>query len=228
MNTDRNAPPFNPIPPVVLGLAVAIVLIELVFQAGARGFAGGAGGVGWRIAAFNDYAFLPELFDRAIATGDWGNNAPLRMVSYLFLHQGFSHLIFVVVFLLALGKFVGEMFHPLAVLAIFFGAGAVGAATYGLVLDDPVALIGGYPGVYGLIGGYTFILWTGLGAMQQNRGKAFILIGFLMAFQLLFGLLFGGGNYWVAELGGFVAGFLLSFAVSPGGVARLLGKVRER
>ena len=35
-----------------------------------------------------------------MATGDWGNRAWLRMVSYLFLHENFTHLIFVAVFLL--------------------------------------------------------------------------------------------------------------------------------
>jgi membrane associated rhomboid family serine protease len=45
---------------------------------------------------------------------------------------------------------------------------------------------------------------------------------------LLFGLLFGVGWYWVAELAGFAAGFLLSFVVSPGGIARLRDQIRQR
>jgi membrane associated rhomboid family serine protease len=49
-----------------------------------------------------------------------------------------------------------------------------------------------------------------------------------MAIQLLFGLIFGSGWEWVAELSGFAAGFLLSFLVSPGGWARVRAKIRER
>lgn len=228
MRSDHSEAPFNPLPPAVVGLAALLVLIELVFQAGARGFAGGAEAVGWRIAAFNSFAFLPDLFERALATGEWQAGDLFRLVSYVFLHQGFAHLAFVIVFLLAMGKFVGELFHPAALLTVFFGSAICGALAYGLLLDDRIALIGGYPAVYGLIGAYTFVLWTGLGAMQQNRARAFLLIGFLMAFQLLFGLLFGGGNYWVAEFAGFCGGFILSFLVSPGGWRRVVGKLRQR
>ena len=47
--------PFNSIPPVVIVLGLAIFGIELVFQAGARGFAGGPGGVGWRLEAVRQF-----------------------------------------------------------------------------------------------------------------------------------------------------------------------------
>ena len=227
MRENYNVAPVNPLPPIVVALSVALVAIELIFQAGARGF-GGADAVGWRIAAFNDYAFIPDLFERSLITGQWALGDMVRLVSYVFVHQGFGHLAFVLVFLLAMGKYVGELFHPAAMVVVFFGSAITGAVVYGLVLDDRIALIGGYPAVYGLIGAYSFVLWTGLGAMQQNRAKAFTMIGFLMAFQLVFGLLFGGGNYWVAELAGFFAGFLVSFVVSPGGWARVMEKLRQR
>lgn len=50
----------------------------------------------------------------------------------------------------------------------------------------------------------------------------------LLGIQLLFGLFFGGGYEWVADLAGFATGFLLSFAVSPGGWARVKEKLRRR
>ena len=49
-----------------------------------------------------------------------------------------------------------------------------------------------------------------------------------MGIQLVFGLLFGGGQDWVADLAGFVAGFGLSFLVSPGGRARVVDRLRQR
>jgi len=227
MRSDHAESPFNALPPVVVALAVVLVAIELVFQAGAFGF-GGPDAVGWRIAAFNDYAFIPDLFERSLATGEWRLPDVMRLFTYVFVHMGFGHLAFVLVFLLAMGKYVGELFAPWALLAVFFGSAVAGAVVYGLVLDDRIKLIGGFPAVYGLIGAYTFVLWTGLGAMQKNPARAFTLIGFLMAFQLLFGLLFGGSNLWVAELAGFFAGFLLSFVVSPGGWGRVMEKLRQR
>ena len=41
-------------------------------------------------------------------------------------------------------------------------------------------------------------------------------------------VLFGGNWSWVAEITGFATGFLLTFAVSPGGFQRLLDQIRQR
>ena len=62
--------PFNAIPPVILILVVAIAAIELTLSAGQAGVAGGAQGVGWRLAALNDYAFSPAVLDYVWGRGD--------------------------------------------------------------------------------------------------------------------------------------------------------------
>ncbi|RVT87112.1 rhomboid family intramembrane serine protease [Rhodobacteraceae bacterium CCMM004] len=228
MSSDPDANPFNSLPAAVLILAAIVGGIELVFQAGERGLAGGDAAVGWRLEALNAWAFSPAIWDRMAEIGVWPPRQVVRIVTYAFVHLGFAHVLFVLVFLLALGKMVGEIFGDLAVVAIFAVSGAVGAVAYGTFLDDPMALVGGYPAVYGLIGAYTFILWVGLGAMGQQRARAFTLIAFLLAIQLIFTLLFGGGNTWVADVAGFAAGFLLSFVLSPGGWRRVLERLRQR
>jgi membrane associated rhomboid family serine protease len=96
------------------------------------------------------------------------------------------------------------------------------------VPGNAAPLFGGYPAVYGLIGAFTFLLWVNLAAVGANKYRAFSFIGFLLGIQLVFGLFFGGGYEWVADLAGFVCGFLLSFVVSPGGWGRVLAKVRQR
>jgi len=49
-----------------------------------------------------------------------------------------------------------------------------------------------------------------------------------LALQLLFGLVFGGTNDWVAEVAGFVFGFAITPIVAPGGFRLLLAKLRDR
>ncbi|WP_124111352.1 rhomboid family intramembrane serine protease [Palleronia sp. THAF1] len=225
---DHNASPFNALPPVVVALTIAICAIELIFQAGRVGIIGGASGVGLRIDALNAFAFSPQLWERMWDTGQFPPRELLRLVSYSFVHLGFTHLLFVAVFLLALGKMVSESFGPLPVLAIWVVSAVTGALVYGAIPGVRTALVGGYPAVYGLIGAYTFLLWTGLGAMGEQRIRAFTLIAFLLGIQLAFGLLFGGGLDWIADIAGFAAGFLLSFVVSPGGWSRVLQKLRNR
>jgi membrane associated rhomboid family serine protease len=228
MQHDPDAPPINPLPPVVWLLVLPIAAVELILSLGARGLIGGPGAVGWRLAAFQDYAFSGQVLDWMLSTGRFPPEHLLRFVSYLFIHASFTQALFVVVFILALGKMVGEVFRAGAVLAVFFGSGIVGAAVYGLVLNDPLPLVGGYPGVYGLIGAFTFLLWVKLGAVGANQYRAFSLIGFLLGIQLLFRLLFGGSNDWVADIAGFATGFVLSFVVSPGGWGHLVARLRHR
>ena len=115
----------------------------------------------------------------------------------------------------------------IATLAVFILSGIVGALAFGVILDSPAPLIGAYPGVYGLIGAFTFLLWTRLGELGENQTRAFSLIGILVAVQLLFGLLFGGTGDWVADIAGFATGFALSFFLVPGGWQRIRDRIRH-
>ncbi|MGB7317218.1 MAG: rhomboid family intramembrane serine protease [Planktotalea sp.] len=219
--------PVNPLPPVVVALFVIIIGIEAMFSLAARGMLGGPAGIGWRLDAIQSYAFSGLIFDWMWDNGQWPAEHLIRFVSYLFIHTSFTHALFVCVMLLALGKMVGEVFTGLATLSVFVVSGAAGALTYGVILDDPAPLIGGFPAVYGLIGAFTYLLWLKLGELGAQQVRAFTLIGFLMGIQLIFGLLFGGQNDWLADVAGFATGFLMSFVVSPGGFSRLREKMHR-
>lgn len=220
--------PVNPLPPVVWALAVPVALIELIFMAAGHGFIGGAEGIGLRTESIQRFGFSGQIFDWMISNRYFPAEHLIRFVTYPFVHANFTHAAFVFVFILALGKMVGEVFPAWAVLAVFFGSAIMGALAYGVFLNDPAWLFGGYPAVYGLIGAFTFLIWTRLHATGGNPYRAFSLIGVLLGVQLLFGLLFGGGREWVADLAGFATGFVLSAAISPGGLARALSRIRQR
>lgn len=225
---DPDASPLNPLPPPVAALALVIIGIELTLAAAARGIIGGAAGIGWRQTALERYAFFGDILDWMISTGSWPIDQVMRFVTYPFVHLAFTHALFVVVFILALGKLLAEVMGTAAFFAIFFGSAIIGALAYGLLLDDPRVLAGGFPAVYGLIGGYTWILWTSLGRVGAPQHRAFTLIGLLLGIQLIFGVLFGSTNEWVAEVAGFVTGFALCFVVGPGGWRRAMEKLRRR
>lgn len=228
MQRDHNAPPLNPLPAVVWALALPIIAIEIVLGLGARGLIGGPMAVGWRMDAMEQLAYSPDLMRYMAETGQYPWQGLIRLIGYPLVHASFSHALMALVLLLALGKMVGEVFRPWAVLAVFFGAAVAGALAYTVVPGARALLIGAYPPVYGLIGAFTFLLWVNLAAVGANRYRAFTMIGFLVAIQLLFAVLFGGGMDWVADIAGFAAGFLLSFVVSPGGWGRVMAKLRQR
>lgn len=232
MNPDYNTPPFNPLPPVVWILAAPVALIELALSLGQRGLVGGREAIGWRSGAITDWGFFDTVFEWMLANRQFPPGEVVRLVAYPFVHGSFTHALIAVVFLLALGKFVGEVFRPWAVLAVFFGSSALAALVYGLLLDTRQPLYGAFPGAYGLIGALTYILWARLGAMRADRSRAFLLIGFLMAFQLVIGLVYFIGRgvtdwNWLADLAGFAAGFGLSFVVRPGGWQAVLARLRQ-
>ncbi len=227
MNRDLNAAPLNPLPPVVWALVLPMVAMEAVFAIGAQGLAGGPGAVGWRLDAVQRFAFAPEYLRQMYAQNLWPLDGLMRLVTYPFVHVNFTHALFVVVILLAMGKMVGEVFRWWALLVIFFAS----------------AIAGRWPIPWSRVCRRRF--WAATRPSTPDWGVHLPALGqpgsgrrepvsrlhadrFLLGIQLLFGLLFGGGWEWVADLSGFVTGFLLSFVVSPGGWARVRAKLRQR
>lgn len=223
---DHTAAPLNPLPPVVWVLALPMIAMEIVLQLGTSGVAGGPDAVGWRLDAITRLAFVPDLWREMLSLGQFPPEHLARFVGYAFVHGNLTHTAFAVVILLALGKFVGEVLRFWAVLAVFFAATIGGALAYGF-LAGPQPLFGAYPGDYGLVGAFTYLMWLRL-AGSGREYRAFTMIGFLLAAQLLFGLLFGGGQEWIADLAGFVAGFAVTILVVPGGIGRLMDRLRQR
>ncbi|TMV92034.1 rhomboid family intramembrane serine protease [Thioclava sp. BHET1] len=220
--------PINPLPPVVWLLALPIIATELFFALGSTGLIGGGAAAGWRLDALQTFAFSPQVMRAMVETGQYPPQQLMRLVTYPFVHGSVTQAIFVLVFLLALGKMVGELFSNLAVAIVFLGSSVIGALVYAALPFTQAGLYGGYPGDYGLIGAFTWILWTRLAMENANRLRAFSLIGALMGIQLIFAALFGARPDWLADVVGFVAGFGLSFFVAPGGMRRALERLRRR
>lgn len=223
-----NISPVNPLPVVVWALAGVLGAIELVFQVGQLGIIGGGAAVGWRIHAIESYAFFDQLWTAMVDRGSFPVQGMMRFVSYPFIHGSLMHAAFAVVIVLAIGKAVGEVVHPVAFLTLFFAGSIVGALVYAMLVTTSVPLFGAYPGAYALIGGFTYLLWVRLVSVGENGARAFTLVGVLLGIRLVFGVMFGGGYDWIAEAAGFVAGFSLSFIVTPGGWSRLLRRLRQR
>lgn len=224
----NNPYPVNKVAPVIIGLCSVILVVEVALSLADAGLIGGQQGIGWRITAIQDYGFSPAVWDQIVDRGDYSFDILKRLISYAFVHGSFTQALFGLAILLALGKFVGDVFHPLAVLAIFLLSGIVGAAAYGATVSQNIALFGVYPPDYGLIGAFTYLQWLRLGRIGENQLRAFQMIGFLMAIQLLFALLFGGSPAWIADIAGFATGLFLSTLLAPGGWSAFMRRMRQR
>ena len=219
--------PFNAVPLPVVAIFAVIFGIECLFAGAEAGLFGGPTAIGWRLGALEQYGFSPLIFDWMISTGQFPTEHLARLILYPFLHYDFIHMLFAGVIFLAMGKYVGEVMGGWTVPILFFACSILGAIVYALIVGEARGvLVGAYPGAYGLIGAFTFVLWVRARAAGEAQIRAFSFIGLLMGIQLVFGLLFGTDNTWIAELAGFCIGFVLSFALVPGGVAFLLRKLR--
>ncbi|WP_306151829.1 rhomboid family intramembrane serine protease [Roseovarius sp. MMSF_3281] len=227
MSSPTNHTLVNPLPPVVVALFLVILGVEAMFFLGTRGLVGGPTAVGWRSAAIQDYGYNADVLHWMLQNNIWPLEHLKRFVTFPFIHGTFTHALFAGVMLLALGKFVGEVFAQWAVIVLFILSGAIGALGFTLFAGAQPWLIGAFPGVYGLIGGFTYLMWLKLGQMGEQQYRAFTLIGVLMLLQLIFGLLFGANSTWIADVTGFAAGFILSVFLAPGGWRRIHQRIRR-
>ncbi len=233
---DYNEAPINPLPAVTWVLALPMIAMEVVLNAAENGIVGGPAGIGWRSQAIQDFAFSPDYLRQMLIVQQFPLDGLYRPFTYALVNTDLTQAVFVIVILLALSKFVGEVFRWWAVLAVFLASSLVAALAYTAIPYTHVGLIGGYPPVYGLIGAFTYLKWMQMEGAGTGRLRAFQLIGFLLAFRIAFGLYAlisygiqqGPGWDWTAEMAGFLTGFLMSFAVSPGGWRRVLNRIRAR
>lgn len=219
--------PVNSIPAVVILLTLITVAVEITFSAAEVGLVGGARGIGWRVAAIEDYAFSPVVWDYIATRGDFAFELVRRFFTYPFINSSFTGALFSGALTLALGKFVGEIFGNIATLIVYVASMLFGAVVFGVLVSGTQPLYGGFTPVYGLIGAYTYVVFVRLGSVGENQLKAFQLIAVLLGIQLVFGLMFGSNKMWIAELAGFATGFAVSILAAPGGWSAFLRRMRR-
>lgn len=226
---DHNAPPVNPLPMVVWALALPMIAMEVVLGLGEAGIAGGPGAIGWRVEAITQAAVVPELWREMWALGQFPPEHLARFLAYPFVHGSLTHAVFGVVILLALGKFVGEVLRWWAIALIFVASGVMGGLVYASLTTSPMPLFGAYPADYGLVGGFTYLMWLRLAGTGARQYRAFAMIGTMLGIQLIFGLLFdGSGQEWIADFTGFAVGFVMTVVLVPGGISHLRDRIRQR
>ncbi|MEO1549872.1 MAG: rhomboid family intramembrane serine protease [Pseudomonadota bacterium] len=220
---NANAAPFNPLPPVIWALAALILVPEVILSLAERGLIGGPSAVGWRSTAIQSLGFFDPLFDWMLVNWQFPIQGTYRLFSYPLVGDSFVSALIAAVILLALGNVVGRVFSALSVCTVFVLSTCAGALTFGLLEPSQELLIGAFPPVYGVMGMYSFALLQIAKRRGDNPANAFRLPIALIIFQLIFWVAFGAIGSLSADIGGFAAGFGLSFLVGPGSAARIRG-----
>jgi membrane associated rhomboid family serine protease len=144
---------------------------------------------------------------------------PATLITYMFLHAGWIHLISNMLFVWVFADNIEDAFGTFGFLLFYLLCGIAGGLTHVLMTSDSAApLIGASGAVSGVMAAYmmlypkarvlvlffTYFPW---------RMSAFWVLGLWFAFQLVSAYLAGPDNVvaWWAHIGGFVAGLVLTF-----------------
>ena len=195
------------ITPVVTYILIALnVVFFLVEMSGGEAF-------------IQRWAFVPRRF-LADPAGDF-----LTLFTAMFMHAGWLHLLGNMLYLWIFGDNVEDRFGHARFLIFYLVCGV--AATFAQLAfsaDSAVPNLGASGAVAGVLGAYLLLYPRGRVHVMMGRGvvpaPALMVIGLWFALQLFSGIGSvasnvdeGGGVAYMAHVGGFVMGFLLTFVL---------------
>ena len=165
------------------------------------------------------WAFVPRRF-LADPAGDFPT-----LFTAMFMHAGWMHLIGNMLYLWIFGDNVEDRFGHAKFLIFYLVCGV--AATFAQLMfsaDSAIPNLGASGAVAGVLGSYLLLYPRGQVRVMMGRGvvpaPALVVIGLWFVLQLFSGIGSvasnvddGGGVAYMAHVGGFVAGFLLTFAL---------------
>jgi membrane associated rhomboid family serine protease len=214
---DRNPTRRAPVVTIALvGACFAAFAVELSVT--------GSGGDAALGAFFDRWGAVPADITAALARGDYFGSAAVGVVTSMFLHGGWLHLLGNMLFLWIFGNNVEDRLGHIPFLAFYLLGGIVAAFTQ--VMIDPqsgVPLVGASGAIAAALGAY-IVLFPGarilslvlLGFFYQLlEVPALVVLGYWFVLQLVSGFgSFGaesaqGGVAFFAHIGGFVVGMVV-------------------
>jgi membrane associated rhomboid family serine protease len=165
------------------------------------------------------WAFVPRRF-LADPAGDF-----VTLFTAMFMHAGWLHLLGNMLYLWIFGDNVEDRFGHAKFVVFYLVCGV--AATFAQLAfsaDSAVPNLGASGAVAGVLGAYLLLYPKGQVRVMMGRGvvpaPALVVIGLWFALQLFSGIGSvastvdeGGGVAYMAHVGGFVMGFLLTFVL---------------
>ena len=206
---DRNALRFIPFQVVTVGL-IAVNVVVFVWQQSLSGdaaittvFSGGL-----TPATLFGNAPVPPIYDVL--------PQPLTLVTHMFLHGSWLHLISNMVFLWVFGDNVEDAMGHLRFLVFYLACGIAAGLAHAVMQPDSVApLVGASGATSGIVGAYLLLfpriqVWVLILFRLPWRLPAYGLLIAWLAFQVYFAV-WGppSSSAWWAHIGGFFAGLVL-------------------
>lgn len=223
----RDANPTRRAPAITLAF-IAIATIAFAYELGIAE-TGGDDALGRFI---QQWGAVPADITAAIAAGDWFGPAALGVLTSIFLHGGWLHLIGNMLYLWIFGNNIEDRFGRIGFI-LFYLVGGIAAALTQVAIDptSEIPMIGASGAIAAILGAY-LVLFPRARVMslvflgffyQLIEVRAVIVLGFWFVLQLIDGLTSlgipeaEGGIAFFAHIGGFVAGMVVGLVVRLAG-----------
>ena len=148
---------------------------------------------------------------------------PLTLISYMFLHAGWWHLISNMLFLWVFADNIEDAYGHVAFALLYLTCGVVAGLAYVLTTPSSAApLVGASGAVSGILGAYLVLfpkarVWILLFLRLPLRVGALWVLGGWFGLQVFSWWMDSGnpeaGVAWAAHVGGFIAGAVLTYAI---------------
>ncbi len=220
----RDANPTRRAPLVTL-ILIAACFIVFAWELGVLASSGEAG-----LNQFlTDHGAVPADVSRALASREIASDAALDVLTSLFLHGGWLHLLGNMLFLWIFGNNVEDRLGRAAFL-VFYLVGGIGAALTQVAIDpaSTVPVVGASGAIAATLGAYIVLFPRArilslvfLGFFYQlMEVPALLVLGSWFVLQLIDGIASlglssatEGGVAFFAHIGGFVAGLVIALAI---------------
>jgi len=168
---------------------------------------------GLRRTAIMHGAFWPGLL------GDWAPIYPgqpaAMFFTYAFLHGGLMHLLFNMLMVVHLGREAVVRLGQWGFVLLYLLTAAGGAAGFALLSESSGPMVGASGAVFGLFGATQFWDFQRRRAVRAPLGPFWKMMAGLVLMNVVLWLMVGGFLAWQAHLGGYVAGFVLAWVITP-------------
>jgi len=210
--------------PVLTITIIAACVVAFAWELGVEA-SGGEEALG---RLFLEYGAVPVRLSAALESGDLLSGATLGVVTSMFLHGGWLHLIGNMLYLWIFGNNVEDRFGRAAFLIFYFVGGIVAAiAQVAIDPNSPIPLVGASGAIAATLGAYLVffprarvLALVFLGFFYQlTEIPAVVVLGFWFVLQLIEGIgtlgasSASGGVAFFAHIGGFVAGMVVAAIV---------------
>ena len=202
---------------IFLLINAGVFIYQFVQGEAAQAFVYRFGAIPWEIVNFQELPDLKPMFRSPVPS-------PLTLITSMFIHGGFLHLIGNMLYLWIFADNVEALTGHVRFFWFYLCCGIAAALTHVLFAPDSIIpMIGASGAISGVLGAYfikfpkakVHLLFFFFIVVKVFRVSAPMMLGIWFLFQILNGLLIQNtaeaGVAWFAHIGGFLAGLILIF-----------------